>query len=103
MNITIQIPDETVSKMLTTGNREQGTISMANATEGNFHPHRRTPQLYQPDRKVIMLRCGKAVVTNEKLFLRLQVNRTCVDMPEDIIVKDCKEAEEFYLSLPPKR
>jgi hypothetical protein len=41
MNLNIMIPDDTVRQMLSSGRRIQGTISLANAKEGNFHPHHR--------------------------------------------------------------
>lgn len=96
MNIDIQIPDDAVSTMLATGRRLQGTISLANAREGNFHPHRRKVLPKDPDRTVIMLRCGKAVATREKLHLTLDVSRECVEFPVMTLQDDLREAGEFF-------
>lgn len=96
MNIQIMIPDDVVRTMLATGRRMQGTISLANMKEGNFHPHRRHPPVYDPDRKEIMLRCGKAVATRKKFRLTLDVSRDHVEFPALTIMDDCKEAGAFF-------
>lgn len=97
MNIDIMIPDDAVRRMLATGRRIQGTISLANAKEGNFHPHHRQAYAEQdPSRTEIMLRCGKAVITKDKLALHLKVNREHVEYPVWTITNDCREAKDFF-------
>lgn len=96
MNVYIQIPDDAMSKMLATGKRLQGTICLANAKEGNFHPHRRKPTLKDDGCRVVMLRCGKAVASSTKLHLSLDVRRDCVDSPAMTIMDDCQEARDFF-------
>jgi len=96
MNIEIQIPDDAVRTMLATTKRLQGTISLANAREGNFHPHRRNAHPKDPDRTEIMLRCGKAVATKEKLHLTLNVDREFVEFPVLTLQDDLREAGEFF-------
>lgn len=96
MNVYIQIPDDAMSKMLATGNRIQGSISLANAKEGNFHPHNLKPRHRDKDRKIVMLRCGKAVASADKLYLTLEVKRDCVEYPVTTIMDDCQEARDFF-------
>jgi hypothetical protein len=97
MNLNIMIPDDTVRQMLSSGRRIQGTISLANAKEGNFHPHHRQDYVApDPSRTEIMLRCGKAIVTKEKLSLHLKVNREHVEFPVWTITNDCREAKDFF-------
>lgn len=96
MNVNIQIPDEAMRFMLSTGRRLQGTISLANAQEGNFHPHHRSTPSKDPSRVEMMLRCGKAVATRKKLRLWLDVNRDGVEFPVMTIMNDCREAREFF-------
>jgi hypothetical protein len=97
MNLDIMIPDDAVRQMLATGRRVQGTISLANAREGNFHPHRRNAHPEDDvERTEVMLRCGKAIVTKKRLSLHLNVKRECVEFPAYTIRDDCKEASEFF-------
>lgn len=96
MNVNIQIPDEAMSLMLSTGRRLQGSISLASPEEGNFHPFRHRTGSTDTNRTVMMLRCGKALVSNQRLHLHLNVERNGVTYANAAIQDDLREASEFF-------
>jgi len=95
MNINIQIPDDAVAKMLSSNRRLQGTISLANAKEGNFHPHNKNAQV-ETDRICLPLRTGKAYFSRGKMSVRLNVDRRQVESPLEAITGDLAEARDFF-------
>lgn len=100
MNITIQIPDDAVGYMMSTGRRISGSLCLVNANEGNFHPWKRSctcaDGATDPNQAIIMLRCGKAVVCKSRMSLRLQLQRDSVRYPVTTIAEDCEEARAFF-------
>jgi len=95
MTVNIQISDATYASLLGGTKRIQGTLTLVNPTEGNFHEHRKTWR-QKPGTKYMRLPHGRVTVTDEDVRMRISIN---VDeagiVPSQIILDESGRASDF--------
>ena len=92
MIVKIQISDEAYKKLLNGTKRIQGTLALANPTEGNFNEHQRT---WRPKSgtKYLQLPHGRITVNEERVRMNLHIRRD-----ESIVPARAIEAESYIAS-----
>ena len=99
MIINIMIPDSKVSEMLASGKRIDGSLGLANSKEGNFNPYNHIDKPIDTRKRVYLLRCGRAVATENRFTLYLNAKRKNAVNPAKRIAKDCEEAGVWFKGL----
>ncbi len=92
MIVKIQISDEAYKKLLNGNKRIQGTLALANPTEGNFNEHRREWRP-KPGTKYLQLPHGRITVNEENVRMNLHIRRD-----ESIVPARAIEAESGIAS-----
>ena len=94
MIVKIQISDEAYKKLLNGNKRIQGTLALANPTEGNFNEHRREWRP-KPGTKYLQLPHGRITVNEENVRMNLHIRRDESIIPARAIVAESSIASEF--------
>lgn len=94
MIVKIQISDEAYKKLLNGNRRMQGTLALANPTEGNFNEHRREWRP-KPGSKYMQLPHGRITVSDERVCMNLHIRRDESIMPAHALVAESGLASEF--------
>ena len=94
MIVKIQISDSVYTQLLNGTNRIQGTLALANPTEGNFNEHRREWRP-KPGTKYLQLPHGLITVNEEILRMNLLIRRDECIVPARAIVAESSIASEF--------
>ena len=85
MIVQIQISDRVYTQLLNGNKRIQGTLALANPTEGNFNEHRRDWRP-KPGTQFMRLPHGKISVSNDNVRMHLLISREeCIDAPQAIL------------------
>ena len=92
MIVQIQISDSVYTQLLNGNKRIQGTLALANPTEGNFHEHRREWRP-KPGTRYMRLPHGRVTVSDEQVRMNLHIRRD-----ESIVPARAIEAESGLAS-----
>ena len=94
MEVRIQISDRAYAQLLNGTKRLQGTLALANPTEGNFHEHNKSwrPKLGM---KYMKLPHGRITVTDEKVRMNLLISRDESVVPARAIEAESGMASSF--------
>ena len=92
MIVQIQISDRVYTQLLNGNKRIQGTLALANPTEGNFNEHRRDWRP-KPGTRYMRLPYGRVTVSDEQVRMNLHIRRD-----ESIIPARAIEAESGMAS-----
>ena len=92
MIVKIQISDSVYMQLLNGNKRVQGTLALANPTEGNFNEHQRTWRP-KPGTRYMRLPHGRITVSEENVRMNLHIRRD-----ESIIPARAIEAESSLAS-----
>ena len=92
MIVKIQISDRVYTQLLNGNKRIQGTLALANPTEGNFNEHRRDWRP-KPGTKYLQLPHGRITVNEERVRMNLHIRRD-----ENIVPARAIEAESGIAS-----
>ena len=92
MEVRIQISDSAYAQLLNGTKRLQGTLALANPTEGNFHEHNKTWRP-KPGTKYMKLPHGRITVSDENVRMQLHIKRD-----ESIVPARAIEAESVMAS-----
>ena len=85
MEVKIQVSDSAYAQLLNGNKRIQGTLFLANPTEGNFHEHQRTWRP-KPGTQYMRLPHGRVSVSDERVRMNLCISRDeMVDAPQAIL------------------
>lgn len=74
MIVQIQISDRVYTQLLNGNKRIQGTLALANPTEGNFNEHRRDWRP-KPGTRYMRLPHGRVTVNEEQVRMHLRIAR----------------------------
>lgn len=94
MNVTIQINDTTYAKLLSGNRRIQGTLALANPTEGNFNAHNKTWKP-KPGTQYMRLPHGKVSVTDDDVRMHLRISRDEMVNAPQAIMGESMDASNF--------
>ena len=94
MIVKIQISDSVYTQLLNGNKRIQGTLALANPTEGNFNEHRREWRP-KPGTKYLQLPHGRITVNEENVRMNLHIRRDESIIPARAIVAESSIASEF--------
>lgn len=94
MNVTIQISDATYAKLLSGNRRIQGTLALANPTEGNFNAHNKTWKP-KPGTQYMRLPHGKVSVTDDGVRMHLRISRDEMVNAPQAIMGESMDASNF--------
>lgn len=94
MNVTIQISDATYAKLLSGNRRIQGTLALANPTEGNFNAHNKTWKP-KPGTQYMRLPHGKVSVTDDDVRMHLRISRDEMVNAPQAIMGESMDASNF--------
>ena len=94
MIVNIQISDSAYAQLLNGNKRIQGTLALANPTEGNFHEHQRTWRP-KPGTKYMKLPHGRVTVNDENVRMNLYIKRDESIVPARAIVAESNMASSF--------
>ena len=92
MIVQIQISDSVYTQLLNGNKRIQGTLALANPTEGNFNEHRREWRP-KPGTRYMRLPHGRVTVNEEQVRMNLHIRRD-----ESIVPARAIEAESGMAS-----
>ena len=92
MIVQIQISDSVYTQLLNGNKRIQGTLALANPTEGNFNEHRREWRP-KPGTRYMRLPHGRVTVNDEQVRMNLHIRRD-----ESIVPARAIEAESGIAS-----
>ena len=92
MEVRIQISDSAYAQLLNGTKRLQGTLALANPTEGNFHEHNKTWRP-KPGTKYMKLPHGRISISDENVRMQLHIKRD-----ESIVTARAIEAESGMAS-----
>ena len=85
MIVNIQLSDSAYAQLLNGSKRMQGTLFLANPTEGNFHEHQRTWRP-KPGTQYMRLPHGRITVSDDDVRMNLRIRRDeLVDAPQAIL------------------
>ena len=94
MIVNIQISDSAYAQLLNGNKRIQGTLALANPTEGNFHEHQRTWRP-KPGTQYMHLPHGKISVNDGDVRMHLRISRDeYIDVPQ-AIMEESIDASNF--------
>ena len=94
MEVKIQISDRVYTQLLNGNKRIQGTLALANPTEGNFNEHQRTWRP-KPGTKYLQLPHGRITVNEERVRMNLHIRRDENIVPARAIEVESGIASEF--------
>ena len=94
MYITLQISDATYASLLNGTKRIQGTLALANPTEGNFHEHNKTWRP-KPGTKYMKLPHGRITISDENVRMKLDIRRDESIVPARAIEAESDMASSF--------
>ena len=94
MIVNIQISDSAYAQLLNGNKRIQGTLALANPTEGNFHEHQRTWRP-KPGTKYMKLPHGRVTVNDENVRMNLYIKRDESIVPARAIEAESNMASSF--------
>ena len=94
MIVQIQISDRVYTQLLNGNKRIQGTLALANPTEGNFNEHRRDWRP-KPGTKYLQLPHGRITVNEERVRMNLHIRRDENIVPARAIEAESGMASEF--------
>ena len=94
MIVKIQISDSVYTQLLNGKKRIQGTLALANPTEGNFNEHRRDWRP-KPGTRYMRLPHGRVTVNEEQVRMNLHIRRDESIIPARAIVAESSIASEF--------
>ena len=94
MIVQIQISDRVYTQLLNGNKRIQGTLALANPTEGNFNEHRRDwrPKL---GTRYMRLPHGRVTVSDEQVRMNLAIRRDESIVPARAIEAESGMASSF--------
>lgn len=94
MEVRIQISDSAYAQLLNGTKRLQGTLALANPTEGNFHEHNKT---WRPKSgtKYMKLPHGRITVSDENVRMQLHIKRDESIVPARAIEAESRIASSF--------
>ena len=94
MVVKIQVSDSAYAQLLNGTKRIQGTLFLANPTEGNFHEHQRTWRP-KPGTQYMRLPHGKISVNDGDVRMHLRISRDeFIDVPQ-AIMEESIDASNF--------
>ena len=94
MNITLQLPDSTYQRLISSGSRIRGTIGYVSPTEANFNEHSKSAP--QSGSLHLKLPHGRASVTKKNVRLSLVVDLNETDtLPAQAIEDESRQASGF--------
>ena len=94
MEVRIQISDSVYAQLLNKNKRIQGTLALANPTEGNFHEHQRNWRP-KPGTKYMKLPHGRITVNDENVRMNLHIQRDESIVPARAIEAESNMASSF--------
>ena len=94
MEVRIQLSDSAYAQLLNGTKRLQGTLALANPTEGNFHEHQRTWRP-KPGTKYMKLPHGRVTVNDENVRMNLYIKRDESVVPARAIEAESSMASDF--------
>ena len=94
MEVRIQISDSAYAQLLNGTKRLQGTLALANPTEGNFHEHNKTWQP-KPGTKYMKLPHGRITVCDDNVRMNLHIKRDESIVPSRAIEAESGMASDF--------
>ena len=94
MEVKIQISDRVYTQLLNGNKRIQGTLALANPTEGNFNEHQRTWRP-KPGTKYLQVPHGRITVNEERVRMNLHIRRDENIVPARAIEVESGIASEF--------
>ena len=94
MEVRIQISDSAYAQLLNGTKRLQGTLALANPTEGNFHEHNKTWRP-KPGTKYMKLPHGRITVSDENVRMQLHIKRDESIVPARAIEAESGMASSF--------
>jgi hypothetical protein len=94
MEVRIQISDCVYAQLLNKNKRIQGTLALANPTEGNFHEHNKTWRP-KPGTKYMKLPHGRITVSDENVRMQLHIKRDESIVPARAIEAESGMASSF--------
>ena len=94
MEVRIQISDSAYAQLLNGTKRLQGTLALANPTEGNFHEHNKTWHP-KPGTKYMKLPHGRITVSDENVRMQLHIKRDESIVPARAIEAESGMASSF--------
>ena len=94
MEVRIQISDSAYAQLLNGTKRLQGTLALANPTEGNFHEHNKTWRP-KPGTKYMKLPHGRITVSDENVRMQLHIKRDESIVPARAIESESGMASSF--------
>ena len=94
MIVKIQLSDSAYAQLLNGTKRLQGTLALANPTEGNFHEHQRTWRP-KPGTKYMKLPHGRITVSDENVRMQLHIKRDESIVPARAIEAESGMASSF--------
>ena len=95
MIVQIQISDRVYTQLLNGNKRIQGTLALANPTEGNFNAHNKTWKA-KPGTRYMRLSHGRVTVSEERVSLTLQIAADEANIiPSQIILDESEQASNF--------
>ncbi len=96
MFIKVQISDRVYEQMVASGRRVEGSIGMVSPTEGNFNAYKRQPWQRRENGDVVkQLEHGRVRVSDERVSLRLRINRPAGEYPSVILDRESQQAVQF--------
>ena len=94
MEVRIQLSDSAYAQLLNGTKRLQGTLALANPTEGNFHEHNKTWRP-KPGTKYMKLPHGRITVSDENVRMQLHIKRDESIVPARAIEAESGMASSF--------
>ena len=94
MKVTLFISDADYRDLISNNRRIQGTIGLTSTKEATFNRHRHECRPQAPDYRYRKLTHGRVSVTNERVRLTLNIDRS----ESDICASECIENESSLAS-----
>ena len=94
MEVKIQISDSVYTQLLNGKKRIQGTLALANPTEGNFNEHRRDWRP-KPGTRYMRLPHGRITVSEDNVRMNLHIRRDESIVPARAIETESSLASGF--------